>query len=101
MRRSSDASSGRSGRSGRSDGSYRRRCHPEKLIDVTRRVRIVGTAFVDNGAAISPALTAIVSSKAFYLDIKLRNRQTHEILGARSQVGLLRGKRLTPSPPTH
>ena len=97
MRSSSDASSGRSGRS---DGSYRRRCRPEKLIDVNRRVRGVGTAFVDNGAAISPSLTAIVSSKAFYLDIKLRNRQTHEILGASGQVGLLRGERLAPSPPS-
>lgn len=80
--------------------SRQRKCHPEKLIDLSRRVREVGTAFVDNGAAISPALAAIVSSKAFFLDIALKNRQTGEDSDpAVGQVGLIRGVRLTQSPP--
>ena len=42
--------------------SRQRKCHPEKLFDTSRRVRELGTAFFDNGAAISRTLAAIVSS---------------------------------------
>lgn len=86
--------------SGHSVSSRQRKCHPEKLIEMSRRVREVGTAFVDDGAAISPALAAIVSSKAFFLDIALRNRQTGEDSDPGvGQVGLIRDERLTQSPP--
>lgn len=86
--------------SGHSVGSRQRKCHPEKLIEMSRRVREVGTAFVDDGAAISPTLAAIVSSKAFCLHISLKNRRTGEDSDtAVGQVGLIRGERLTQSPP--
>jgi hypothetical protein len=90
----SDASSSAS-RSGET-----RKCHPEKLIDVSRVVRPLGTTFVDDGALISAGLASVVANKAFRLRILTENRETGEnnppYVG---QAGLIRGARLTPSPP--
>jgi hypothetical protein len=69
------------------------------VIDMSRRVRELGTAFVDNGATISRTLAAIVSSKALYLQISLKHSGTNEDALGVEQVGLIRGERLTPSPP--
>jgi hypothetical protein len=77
-----------------------RKCHPEKLINVSQRVRPLGTAFVDNGALISAGLASVVANKAFRLRILTENRGTGEnnqpYVG---QAGLIRGARLTSSPP--
>lgn len=81
-------------------GDRQRQCFPEKLIDMSRRVHELGTAFVDSGAAISAALAAIVSSKALYLEISLKIRRTDEASSpAMGQIGLIRGKCLTGTPP--
>lgn len=76
-------------------GSARRlKCHPEKLIESSRRVSELGTAYVDDGASISRTHAAIVSSKAFLLEIEHKNRRIGEgSAPAVGQVGLIRGER--------
>ena len=83
-------------------GSHQRQCHPEKLIERSRRVREIGTACVDDGAAISPSLAQAVSAKALCLKIFVRSRNTGDNLPnpVWGQVGLIRGERLTTSPPS-
>lgn len=86
-----------SGSASRSGGETRK-CHPEKLIDASRAVRPLGTAFVDDGAAlISAGLASVVASKAFRLRILTENRETGEnnppYVG---QAGLIRES--TPCP---
>ena len=61
----------------------------------------MGTVFADNGAAISPGLAEAVANKAFRLRIATNNRRTGEENDPDvGQVGLIRGNRLTASPPT-
>mmetsp|Transcript_46239 Transcript_46239/g.112932 ORF Transcript_46239/g.112932 Transcript_46239/m.112932 type:complete len:348 (+) Transcript_46239:31-1074(+) len=71
----------------------------EKLCDLARSIRPLGRAFVDDGYAMSPALAAIVSTKAFRLRITVTNKQSEEDETYVGQAGLVRGERLTPSPP--
>ena len=82
-------------------GSHQRQFHPEKLIERSRRVREIGTACVDDGAAISPSLAQAASAKALCLKIFVRSRNTGDNLPNPfwGQVGLIRGERLTTSQP--
>ena len=84
---------------GSSTGSYRRLKFPEKLVEKKRRVHSLGTADVDDGAAMSPWLANAVALKACYLEIRLKNKQTGEISDPFwGQAGLIRAERLTDSP---
>lgn len=84
---------------GSSTGSYRRLKFPEKLVEKKRRVHSLGTADVDDGAAMSPWLANAVALKACYLDIRLKNKKTGEISDpCWGQAGLIRAERITDSP---
>lgn len=87
-------------RSSSDASSVKKSRKPEKLCDMARIIRPVGRAFVDDGEAMSPTLAAVVSQKAFKLRIKAKNRESGESETFVGQAGLIRGDRLTPSPPT-
>jgi hypothetical protein len=59
----------------------------------------LGRANVDDGSAISATLASVVSKKAFLLRITVKNEQTEENEPYVGQAGLIRGERLTASPP--
>ena len=85
----------------RSVGSHKkRRRFPEKLVDKSRRVIPLGQVNVDDGSSISSGLANVVAKKACLLEIILQNMETQEFSPpCWGQAGLIRGIRLTDSPP--
>ena len=84
----------------RSAGSHGRRRFPEKLVDKSRRVNPLGQVNVDNGSSISSGLANVVAKKACLLEIILQNMETQEFSQpCWGQAGLIRGERITDSPP--
>jgi hypothetical protein len=89
----------RRARSNSEASSVGRSRRPERLCDGARTIRALGRANVDDGSAISATLASVVSKKAFLLRITVKNEQTEENEPYVGQAGLIRGERLTASPP--
>jgi hypothetical protein len=90
---------GRRKRSGRTIDIKGKGRRPEKLVDGSRTIRELGTTHVDNGATISADLATQTARKAFRLRISVKNTDTEAMEEYTGQAGLIRGTRLTESPP--